>query len=149
MVSRGELQRRHRLLREAMESEGIDALVAGASAQLDQRGLLRWLFDYYLPVFEEYAVIPWTGRLFFSPITGAVPPVPPKASWWMTSALFRRKTGPGTGGGCLRILSGNLASKKWESRVRQGFRPYSSGPFSHVFPSFQRTFPTGRRRAGW
>lgn len=65
MVSRGELQRRHRLLREAMESEGIDALVAGASAQLDQRGLLRWLFDYYLPVFEEYAVIPLDGPAVF------------------------------------------------------------------------------------
>jgi hypothetical protein len=64
-----------------MESEGIDALVAGASAQLDQRGLLRWLFDYYLPVFEEYAVIPLDGPAVFFAHNGGSASMRHNASW--------------------------------------------------------------------
>jgi len=60
-----EMERRHRLVRKAMAEDGIDVLVVGASAQWEQRGVLRYLTDYYVPIFEEFVVIPMDGPVTF------------------------------------------------------------------------------------
>lgn len=64
-MSAQEMQRRHKAVRKAMAEEGIDVLVVGASAQWEQRGVLRYLTDYYVPIFEEYVVIPLDGPVTF------------------------------------------------------------------------------------
>ncbi len=46
------------MLREA----SAGALVAASAARLDSRGALRYLADYYVPVFEEYLVLDCAGR---------------------------------------------------------------------------------------
>lgn len=61
MITEQEFFSRLAAVRKLMEDEMIDALIIGSSAQLDQRGLLRWLMGYYLPVFEETVVIPSEG----------------------------------------------------------------------------------------
>jgi Xaa-Pro aminopeptidase len=48
-----------------MSESGIDVLITGSSAQIDSRGALRYLAGYYLPVFEEYLVIPASGPVTF------------------------------------------------------------------------------------
>ncbi len=58
-----EIRGRWRRVRESMAESGIDILVTGASAQMEFRGVLRYLADYVLPVFEEYLVLPLTGAV--------------------------------------------------------------------------------------
>jgi len=70
VITRDEIKQRQEHLRDVMTKEGIDALCVGASAQIDTRGLLRYLIDYYLPVFEEYLVIPRQGPVVFFPHDG-------------------------------------------------------------------------------
>lgn len=65
MHSPEEIRTRQAALRARMAEEGIDVLVTGASAQMDCRGLLRYLIGYYLPVFEEYLVISAEGSVVF------------------------------------------------------------------------------------
>ena len=60
-----EVRGRQEAVRERMAAANIDVLVTGSSAQLEFRGLLRYLADYYLPVFEEYLVIPLDGPVTF------------------------------------------------------------------------------------
>ena len=60
-----EARARQQAVREAMAAEGIDVLITGASSQLEFRGILRYLANYYLPVFEEYLVIPLNGPVTF------------------------------------------------------------------------------------
>lgn len=57
MISPQEYQNRLASVQALMVREGLDALILGASAQIDQRGALRWLMNYYLSVYEEYVVI--------------------------------------------------------------------------------------------
>ena len=40
-----------------MRDMGLDAVMFSASSQITSRGSLRYLFGYYMPVFEEYLVI--------------------------------------------------------------------------------------------
>ncbi len=60
-----EIHLRQKKVREQMAKCGMDILVIGASAQITSRGLLRYLMNYYLPVFEEYMVIPMSGDVVF------------------------------------------------------------------------------------
>ncbi len=60
-ISHEEFKERQQLLRRKMCQAGIDALCAGASAQIDTRGVIRYLTGYYVPVFEEYLVVPRQG----------------------------------------------------------------------------------------
>ena len=60
-----EIRLRQKAVREQMAKSGVDVLVVGASAQMDSRGTLRYLMNYYLPVFEEYMVIPLSGAVVF------------------------------------------------------------------------------------
>lgn len=62
-----ELETRISNLREIMNEKGIDVFVSGAGAQIDQRGIVRYFLDYYIPVFEEYMVIPLNGPVTFLP----------------------------------------------------------------------------------
>jgi Xaa-Pro dipeptidase len=64
-VSIEELKRRKRVICEAMEKGGVDAIVIGGSDKWEQRGLIRYLTDYYVPIFEEYVVFPLNGPLTF------------------------------------------------------------------------------------
>ena len=57
MISAQEYQSRLASVQALIIRENLDALVLGASAQIDQRGSLRWLMDYYLSVYEECVVI--------------------------------------------------------------------------------------------
>ncbi|MCI8515023.1 MAG: aminopeptidase P family protein [Lachnospiraceae bacterium] len=52
-------------VRRAMEEAGVEALVTGSSAQYDHRGMLRYLTDYYISVFEEFLVIHTDGPVVF------------------------------------------------------------------------------------
>lgn len=60
-----EIRSRWRIVRERMAASGVDVLITGASSQMDYRGVLRYLANYYLPVFEEYLVIPLNGPVTF------------------------------------------------------------------------------------
>lgn len=62
-----ELENRIKSLRKVMEDLKIDVFISGAGAQIDQRGILRYFLDYYVPVFEEYVVIPLSGPVTFLP----------------------------------------------------------------------------------
>ena len=53
MIFPQEYQSRLASVQALMVREGLDALIIGASAQIDQRGSLRWLMDYYLSVYEK------------------------------------------------------------------------------------------------
>lgn len=57
MISAQEYQSRLASVQALIIREDLDTLVLGASAQIDQRGSLRWLMDYYLSVYEECVVI--------------------------------------------------------------------------------------------
>ena len=60
-----ELAARLSRVRLAMEKAGADVLVTGSSAQEDHRGMLRYLTDYYISVFEEYLVVHREGPVVF------------------------------------------------------------------------------------
>lgn len=62
-----ELENRIKKLRVTMSELGIDVFVTGAGAQIDQRGIIRYFLDYYIPVFEEYMVVPLDGPIIFLP----------------------------------------------------------------------------------
>lgn len=65
MFAKEEFLNRQNKLRETMEKHGLDAVCIAGSAQLDTRGYLRYYANYYLPVFEEYLVIPKNGPTIF------------------------------------------------------------------------------------
>lgn len=69
-IAKDEIKRRQMYLRYIMAEMDIDALCIGASAQIDARGILRYLINYYLPAFEEYLVIPRRGPVVFFPRDG-------------------------------------------------------------------------------
>lgn len=62
-----ELNNRIKNLRSVMAEAGVDVFVSGGSAQIDARGLVRYFLDYYIPVFEEYMVVPLNGPVTFFP----------------------------------------------------------------------------------
>lgn len=64
-ISREEYLSRIAAVRSELCSAGASALVVGASARLDGKGLLRWLFGYTFTAFEDYALIPLEGDIVF------------------------------------------------------------------------------------
>lgn len=70
-ISKSEILDRQNRLRLIMAERGVDAVCVGGSAQIDTRGILRYLINYYLPVFEEYLVIPRRGPVVFFPHDGS------------------------------------------------------------------------------
>lgn len=66
-----ELAARLARVRRAVEAAGAEVLVTGSSAQYDHRGMLRYLTDYYVSVFEEFLVIPLEGPVVFFAHDGA------------------------------------------------------------------------------
>ncbi|MCL1940982.1 MAG: Xaa-Pro peptidase family protein [Synergistaceae bacterium] len=65
MVKNEEITLRQENVRRAMSKHGVDVLITGSSAQMEFRGVLRYLINYYLPVFEEFLVIPLSGPITF------------------------------------------------------------------------------------
>jgi len=65
MIKNTEIKLRQDNVRREMLKRGIDVLITGSSAQMEFRGVLRYLMDYYLPVFEEYLVMPLSGPATF------------------------------------------------------------------------------------
>lgn len=65
MIGEKELKERLQSIRRFMEEQKLDAVILAASSQLDQKGLLRWLLDYFLPVFEESVVVFREGAPIF------------------------------------------------------------------------------------
>ncbi len=49
-VSVEELKRRKQLICDTMEKGGVDVTVIGGSDKWEQRGLIRYLTDYYVPI---------------------------------------------------------------------------------------------------
>jgi len=65
MITAQEIKSRQQKVREAMARAGADVLIAGASAQLDMRGAIRYITGYRVPVFEEFLVMPLNGPVMF------------------------------------------------------------------------------------
>ena len=64
-LSRQEILRRQNQVKEILQKNGADALVVEGSCAIDQRGWMRYLMDYYVPVFSEYLIIPKDGPVTF------------------------------------------------------------------------------------
>ena len=64
-VSQQEFARRKKVIREAMVKENVDLILVGGSDKWEQRGMLRYLTGYYVPIFEEYVLLPMDGPLTF------------------------------------------------------------------------------------
>lgn len=64
-ICREEYLSRIAAVRSELRAAGASALVVGASARLDGKGLLRWLFGYTFTSFEDYALIPLDGDIAF------------------------------------------------------------------------------------
>ena len=64
-VSQQEFKRRKQVIRDAMEKEDVDLILVGGSDKWEQRGMVRYLTGYYVPIFEEYVLLPMNGPLTF------------------------------------------------------------------------------------
>ena len=64
-LSMKEFDRRKKVIRDAMASEDVDIILVGGSDKWEQRGMLRYLTGYYVPIFEEYVLLPGDGPLTF------------------------------------------------------------------------------------
>ncbi len=64
-VSEQEFKRRKKVIREAMAKEDVDIILVGGSNKWEQRGMIRYLTGYYVPIFEEYILLPGDGPLTF------------------------------------------------------------------------------------
>jgi len=64
-ISTQEILRRQKRVREVLRSEGADALIVEGRCGIEQRGWMRYLIDYYVPVFAESLVIPLDGPVTF------------------------------------------------------------------------------------
>lgn len=62
MAENKEFLKRQETVRLCMANAHVDALVIAAAARTDSRGALRYLTDYYVPVFEEYLVVTASGK---------------------------------------------------------------------------------------
>ncbi len=67
IIPKTELELRIKKLREIMENESVDVFFTGAGAKIDSRGMLRYFFDYFVPVFEEYMVVVKNGPVIAIP----------------------------------------------------------------------------------
>lgn len=64
-VSDQEYARRKKVIREAMVKEDVDLIIIGGSDKWEQRGMMRYMTGYYVPIFEEYLLFPADGPLTF------------------------------------------------------------------------------------
>ena len=64
-ISQHEFDRRKKAIRDAMVKEDVDVILVGGSDKWEQRGMLRYLTGYYVPIFEEYVLLPMDGPLTF------------------------------------------------------------------------------------
>ena len=64
-LSMKEFERRKAVIRKAMADEKVDIVLAGGSDKWEQRGMVRYLTGYYVPIFEEYVLLPMNGPLTF------------------------------------------------------------------------------------
>jgi len=64
-LSSNEYDRRKAVIREAMREADVDIILVGGSDKWEQRGMLRYLTGYYVPIFEEYILLPIDGPLTF------------------------------------------------------------------------------------
>lgn len=64
-ISATEFDRRKKVVRDAMAKEEVDLILVGGSDKWEQRGMLRYLTGYYVPIFEEYVLLPMDGPLTF------------------------------------------------------------------------------------
>ncbi len=64
-ISDKEFKRRKTVVRDAMAKENVDLILVGGSDKWEQRGMLRYLTGYYVPIFEEYVLLPMDGPLTF------------------------------------------------------------------------------------
>ena len=64
-ISPQEYDRRKKVIREAMAKEDVDLIVIGGSDKWEQRGMMRYMTGYYVPIFEEYLLFPADGPLTF------------------------------------------------------------------------------------
>jgi len=64
-LSQQEFSRRKKVIRDAMAKEDVDIILVGGSDKWEQRGMLRYLTGYYVPIFEEYVLLPMDGPLTF------------------------------------------------------------------------------------
>lgn len=64
-LSKQEILRRQNLVKEVLKKNDADAMIVEGSCAIDQRGWMRYLMDYYVPVFSEYLVIPKEGPVTF------------------------------------------------------------------------------------
>ena len=65
LLSMKEFDRRKKAVRDAMAEEGVDIILVGGSDKWEQRGMIRYLTGYYVPIFEEYVLLPMDGPLTF------------------------------------------------------------------------------------
>jgi len=64
-LSKKEYDRRKTVIRKAMKEADVDIILVGGSDKWEQRGMLRYLTGYYVPIFEEYVLLPNEGPLTF------------------------------------------------------------------------------------
>ena len=64
-LSMKEFDRRKKVIRDAMAMHDVDIILVGGSDKWEQRGMLRYLTGYYVPIFEEYVLLPVEGPLTF------------------------------------------------------------------------------------
>ncbi len=64
-ISKQEYDRRKKVIRQAMEKEDVDLIIIGGSDKWEQRGMMRYMTGYYVPIFEEYLLFPADGPLTF------------------------------------------------------------------------------------
>jgi len=64
-ISQQEFKRRKQVVVDAMNKEEVDIILVGGSDKLEQRGMIRYLTGYHVPIFEEYVLLPLSGPLTF------------------------------------------------------------------------------------
>lgn len=64
-ISQQEYARRKKVIREAMAKKDVDLIIIGGSDKWEQRGMMRYMTGYYVPIFEEYLLFPAVGPLTF------------------------------------------------------------------------------------
>ena len=64
-ISAQEFARRKKVVREAKVKENVDLIIIGGSDKWEQRGMMRYMTGYYVPIFEEYLLFPMDGPLTF------------------------------------------------------------------------------------
>lgn len=62
---KNELESRKEKLLTLLKEKDLDGILLSSSAQIDQRGNLRYFLNYYVAVYEEYALLTKEGKYIF------------------------------------------------------------------------------------